>query len=107
MRDGRLIEKGLAGPLDRQRRGPRSLLPRPAYISDSLDYVTHPSTGEVFTSKAAFREQTRALGLTEVGNEDFPERIEAPMDGPTVEEDIARAHEKLSAGASVDEPLWE
>ncbi len=106
MRDGKLVEKGLAAPLDQQRRGPRSALPTPGYISDALDYVVHPSNGEVYTSKAAFRAETAARGLTEVGNEDFPERVEAPMEGPSVQEDIARAHEKLSAGASVDEPLW-
>jgi hypothetical protein len=104
-RDGQLVEKGLVPPLDGQRRGPRSGLKTPHYISDGLPDIAHPSSGKIYSSKAAFRAETRARGLTEIGNEDFPERVEAPMPGPSVEEDIKMAYEALERGESVDAPI--
>jgi hypothetical protein len=101
MRDGKLVLKHLATPLD--PKGPRSALPTPHYISDSLPDIVHPSSGKRYSSKAAFRAETRARGLTEVGNESFPERKEVPLDpiGP----DIARAYDQLASGeVSIDAP---
>lgn len=36
---------------------------------DTMEPLRHPSTGEVYESKSAFRRQTKALGLEEVGND--------------------------------------
>lgn len=36
---------------------------------DTMEPLRHPSTGEVYDSKSAFRRQTKALGLEEVGND--------------------------------------
>lgn len=105
-RDDKWVPKALAGPSP-QPRGPRSALPVPHYISDALPDVVHPSNGKVYTSKAAFRAETAARGLVEVGNEDFAPRQEVPIDGPSLAEDIGRAHELLSAGADVNAPLWD
>lgn len=80
MRDGKLVPKHLAPPL--QKRGPMSSLPRPYVISDGIEMI-HPVTGEMMTSKAKFREETRARGLTEIGNE--PLSMKAP-DEPTLQE---------------------
>ena len=38
-------------------------------ISDTMDATKHMATGEYFTSKSKFREQTRRSGCIEVGNE--------------------------------------
>jgi hypothetical protein len=38
-------------------------------ISDNMEPTKHMATGEYFTSKAKFREQTRRSGCIEVGNE--------------------------------------
>jgi len=47
---------------------PRSDLPMPMVISDTMDPVEQVD-GRFYTSKRAFRAVGRALGLTEVGNE--------------------------------------
>lgn len=78
LRGGRLVPKHLAPPLEHQFRGPQSELPCPNYISDKLgdgvDGMWHPATGEWMDSKAKFRAETEARGLTEMGNEPFPEK---------------------------------
>jgi hypothetical protein len=78
LRGGRLVPKHLAPPLEHQARGPQSELACPHYISDklgdSVEGMWHPATGEWMDSKSRFRAETEARGLTEMGNEPFPER---------------------------------
>jgi hypothetical protein len=50
---------------------PRSDLPTPMVISDTMDPVEQVD-GNFYTSKSAFRAVGRSLGLTEVGNEKIP-----------------------------------
>jgi hypothetical protein len=95
IRDGKAVPKHLAAPLT--KRGPRSHLPTPGVISDTMPETLHPANGQHYTSKAKFRAESAARGLTEVGNEVFPERQEIPVDGPTVAEDIARAYDQLAS----------
>lgn len=38
-------------------------------ISDNLDYVKHMANGKIYTSKKKFRDETKARGCIEVGNE--------------------------------------
>lgn len=76
-RDGRLVEKG--GPLDIRPIPQRSGLPAPMLMSDTMDPVQHPCTGEYFSSKAKFRSVTRAHGCLEVGSD--PQRLK-PMKRP-------------------------
>ena len=38
-------------------------------ISDTMELTKHMATGEYYTSKSKFREQTRRSGCIEVGNE--------------------------------------
>lgn len=71
MRGGKIVEKG--GPLDVRPIPERSSLPAPMLISDTMDPVQHPCTGEYFSSKAKFRSVTRANGCVEVGND--PQRM--------------------------------
>lgn len=41
----------------------------PQFISDEMEPTLHPCDGQYYTSKAKFREVTRAHGKVEVGNE--------------------------------------
>lgn len=43
--------------------------PMHGIIDDSMPATVHPSTGQVFESKSAFRAVTKACGLQEVGND--------------------------------------
>lgn len=55
-------------------------------ISDTMEETRHMATGEYFTSKSKFREQTRRSGCIEVGNEvDFMLKPRKRVD-PTREE---------------------
>jgi hypothetical protein len=47
----------------------RSGLPLPFVVSDTMEPVQHPCTGEYLTSKRAFRRVTKANGCIEVGND--------------------------------------
>ena len=38
-------------------------------IQDTMDPVTHPANGQVYDSKSAFRAESKARGLQEVGND--------------------------------------
>lgn len=65
-RDGKLIEKHLAGPLHAARAAP-------SVISDTMrDAAAHPCTGRMMDSKSAFRRVTREHGCVEVGTETAP-----------------------------------
>ena len=61
-------------------------------ISDAMEPTRHPSNGRIYDSKSAFRAETRARGLTEVGNE--KQRDTRKLDLPPVQADIARAMER-------------
>lgn len=103
MRGGRLVPKHLAPPLEHQARGPSSDLPCPHYISDKLgegvNGMWHPATGEWMDSKSKFRAETEARGLTEMGNEPFPERkvqTEAELRAEVAKE-IADTYDQIAA----------
>jgi hypothetical protein len=61
----------------------------PAIISDSLpggiNGIVHPSNGRRYDSKSRFRAETRARGLTEVGNDRFPARKPPRLPDPRPE----------------------
>ncbi len=65
-RNGRLVEKG--GSDDPGPTVARSDLPFPMLISDDMPACEHVD-GKFYTSKSAYRQVTRAHGLTEVGTE--------------------------------------
>ena len=58
---------------------PRSELPCPMVISDTMDAVEQVD-GKFYESKAAFRAVGRSLGLTEVGNEKPQPKIRSSAD---------------------------
>lgn len=80
----------------RERRAPRhSNLPCPRISTDSMEPVQHPCTGEYYSSKARFREVTRANGCVEVGND--PARLK-PFTKPKPDrQSIRKSIEKAAA----------
>lgn len=93
MRNGRLVEKG--GPLDVRPALARSGLSAPMLMSDTMDPVQHPCTGEYLSSKARFRAVTRAHGCLEVGND--PARLQTPRKPKSDRRAIRRSVEKAFA----------
>lgn len=92
-RNGRIVLKDRAGP--RRETGAA-----PAVISDSLGLhgMVHPATGKRMDSKSGFRAETKARGLTEMGNErqrDTRPSLYAGIDTPTIKRDIAQAIREL------------
>lgn len=61
-RDGKLVEKHLAAPK-------YSASKAPSVISDIMTETKHMATGRIHTSKSAFRQDTKASGCQEVGND--------------------------------------
>ena len=94
-RNGRLVEKG--GPEDVRPMPQRSDLPMPMLISDDMPAAEHVD-GRFYTSKAAFRQVTRAHGLTEVGTEKL-NRPKPKMSKAQREQGINQAVEKAFARA--------
>lgn len=62
MRDGALVEKSAAEPLYQKNEATH-------VISDTMSETRHMASGKYFTSKKKFRDETRAYGCVEVGNE--------------------------------------
>lgn len=92
-----LAEKAATAALE------RSALPAPMVIRDNIGGIQglrHPSTGEFIDSKSKFRAETAARGLTEVGEEAFPERrVQSDADlAREVAQDAAEAYDMLEAG---------
>jgi hypothetical protein len=68
------IEPGRWRVKREQLRPPRSDLPRPYVISDTME-PTEQVDGKFYTSKRQFRAVGRALGLTEVGTEKLKHKV--------------------------------
>jgi hypothetical protein len=62
-RNGKLVDKNKAGPRN-AKLGSASFV-----ISDEMAETRHMADGKMYTSKAKFRQATRAAGCVEVGNE--------------------------------------
>lgn len=55
-------------------RGPRSDLPTPMFIVDSMESLQHPVNGQYYDSKSEFRRITKASGGEEIGTEKQADR---------------------------------
>ncbi len=87
-RNGKLIDKNLAGPRN-EKLGTAAFV-----ISDEMAETRHMATGEYFTSKAKFRQATRAAGCCEVGNETatlLKPRPQVQLDSGKRRDDIRKA----------------
>lgn len=62
-RNGKLVDRNKAGPKN-EKLGTASFV-----ISDEMEATRHMATGEYLTSKAKFRQATRAAGCIEIGTE--------------------------------------
>jgi hypothetical protein len=71
-RNGKVIEKHLAPPLLTSNAAPH-------VISDIMPETRHMATNRYFTSKAAFRAETKAAGYIEVGNDPAITRPRKPV----------------------------
>lgn len=65
-------------------------------ISDVMDGMVHPSNGQMYDSKSKFRAETRARGLTEVGNETLVDRVDRSLPSG-LREEIGRVYDDLSS----------
>jgi hypothetical protein len=93
IRNGELIEKHLAGPKYESGEAPY-------VISDSMEATRHMATGRYFTSKAAFRQETKASGCVEIGNDSslYKPRKPVVLSREQRARDIKRAIDQLRAG---------
>lgn len=91
-RNGELIAKG--SPEDIRYQPPRSDLPSPMVVSDSLGDVWNPVNGQMYDSKSAYYKAVRAAGCEIMGNE-APKQASTPNDdGPPlrdIEKSVADA----------------
>ncbi len=83
-----LVEKHLATPAG---------VKTPFVMTDSMDPTVHPSNGKVYDSKSRFRQETKARGLVEVGNEYRAMTERAPVQRDPVAADVARAYDMVMA----------
>lgn len=92
-RNGILVEKHLAEPLHAQSAAPNVL-------NDEMPPTQHMATGRMFTSKAAFRAETKAAGCIEVGNDPAISRPRPmiPLSREKRREDIRRTIYNLRNG---------
>lgn len=71
------------------------------FISDSMDPTMHMSNGKLYTSKKKFRDETRARGCIEVGNEGetlTKKRAPVKLDRKQRREDIKKSIYQLRNG---------
>jgi len=89
-RNGKVIEADQAEPVSKPWAT--------GVISDSMEPTRHHGTGQIHTSKAKFRADTRASGCVEIGNESMPQRQPAKLDKRQRRDDIRRAIYDLRNG---------
>ena len=92
LRNGQFVEKHLAEP--RYDAEKTALY----VISDEMPTTRHMATGRYFTSKKAFRDETRAAGCVEVGNDWAFKRNPMPLSREKRREDIKRTIYNLRNG---------
>jgi hypothetical protein len=92
MRNGRLVRKERAAPLV------EAFGVAPFVISDTMPETRHMADGQYYSSKAKFREITKAHGCVEVGNETkylTKPRERIKLDGRKRRDDIKKAIHQL------------
>jgi hypothetical protein len=78
--------------------GQKQPLKIPFLVSDHMDPLMHPCTGEMIDSKSRFRAVTRAHGCFELGNDAPVAQKRAGFDRNRLRADIDRAIGELEAG---------
>ena len=82
-RNGKLVPKWCAEP----KQANRSV----SVISDTMQPLRHMATGKVIDSKSQFRNETKASGCVELGNEAIKPRTPIKLDRRQRVDDIRRA----------------
>jgi hypothetical protein len=68
-------------------------------ITDEMDPLWHPATGEMIDSKSKFRERTKASGCVEIGDQMHTLKPYNSGNVPEIggmEEDIGRAYDEVT-----------
>jgi hypothetical protein len=93
IRNGELVEKHLASPNDTGNTAPH-------VISDTMPDTRHMASGRYFSSKAAFRAETKAYGCREVGTDQsvLRPRKPVPLDPGKRRDDIRKTIYDLRNG---------
>lgn len=84
-------------PFDPELERPRPV-DAPFVLTDEMPGTKHPGNRRIYTSKAAFRRATKALGLEEIGNEEIKDTPQVRKEDPKLEEDIGRAYTMVRDG---------
>ena len=71
----------------------------PYVVSDSMQPLKHMGTGRVIDSKSLFRNETKASGCVEIGNEQPRPRQSIPLDKGSRREAIRKALYHLRNGS--------
>ncbi len=87
-RNGKLVDKNLAGPRHASD-------PAPSVISDTMQPLKHMATGRILDSKSQFRADTRASGTIEVGTDPAALRAAPRPEPKGVRDDVQRAIAEL------------
>jgi hypothetical protein len=88
MKNGELVEKVIM-----------EINASPNLIGDEIPLTRHMANGKYYTSKAKFREATRAANCVEIGNENpFRPRPKMPLDRRRRREDIRKAISDIKEG---------
>jgi hypothetical protein len=64
-------------------------------ISDTMPLMAHPCNGRYYDSKSRFRDETRARGCIEIGNETQVDRVDRSMPGG-LRDELSRAYDQHS-----------
>lgn len=96
-RDGELVE------LDPNYKPPE--VNAPAILLDSMPPLMHPASGKIYESKSAFRKETKAHGLEEVGQaKGFAAKKESFSKENDIVKDLQQAKAMVDSGTA---PLTE
>lgn len=63
-------------------------------ISDTMDGIVHPANGKRYDSKSRFRDETRARGCVEVGNDMQRDTVDRSITG--VGEELSRVYDQMT-----------
>lgn len=95
-----VMRKGVLVPIEQATPLVQVFGSGPAVISDAMAPTRHMCDGNYYTSKAAFRETTKAHGCVEVGTDTshLKPRKRVPLDRRKRREDIKRTIHDLRNG---------
>lgn len=86
-----------------ERTGPRSSLPCPMVMTDTMPETQSMLDGKFYTSKSQLRQTYKQAGVIEVGNDAARFRVEKPKpDRKTIREAVRKAASEYKMGRRPD-----